>query len=94
VNAAELADRLARRAGLSQRAARGVVEAILAEIIGELAANQSVTLRGFGSFHVRDMPARERRHPKTGDIVMSPTRRAVTFRAGRDLDEALGKPRD
>jgi DNA-binding protein HU-beta len=91
VNAAELADRLARRTGLSQRVARSVVEAVLAEIVGELAANQSVTLRGFGSFHVRDVPARVRRHPKSGETISSPARRAVVFRAGRDLGDALSK---
>jgi nucleoid DNA-binding protein len=94
VNASELAERLARRTGLSQRAARGAVEAILLEITIELAANQAVTLRGFGAFHVRTVAARERRHPTTGATIATPARRSVVFRAGRDLGEALAPRRD
>jgi DNA-binding protein HU-beta len=89
VNSADLVERLAERTGLTRRAARAVLDVLLSEIVGELAANRSVTMRGFGTFDVAARPARKWRHPTSGELLTSAPGRTVAFRAGSELKNAL-----
>jgi nucleoid DNA-binding protein len=80
-------ERVATATGRSRRDVREVLDALLGELTGELAARQRITLSGFGSFEVRKRSARLARHPSTGDAIEVPDRDGVTFRAsGRLLD--------
>ena len=93
MNSGDLVERLAERTGLTRRAARAVLDALLSEIVEELAANRSVTMRGFGRFDVAERSAREWRHPTSGAILASPSGRTIRFRAGSQLRNALlGQP--
>jgi DNA-binding protein HU-beta len=92
MNGSELVGRVSRRTGLSRRAVRQVLDAALDEIASGLTAGERVTLSGFGTFDVREQAARTARHPKTGELLSVPARRAVVFRTGRDVRAVLRTP--
>lgn len=59
-------------------------------IIAEtLAKGEPVTLHGFGSFQVIDIPEREGRNPRTGEALIIPAHKAVKFRPGLDLRQSI-----
>lgn len=52
-------------------------------------AEAEVTVPGLGKLHSKLRAARTGRNPQTGDPVEIPERRAVTFKAGKALAEAV-----
>ncbi len=50
---------------------------------------ERIEIRGFGSFAVKTRPAREGRNPKTGEKVVVPPRRSLTFTVGKELRDRL-----
>jgi integration host factor subunit beta len=66
-----------------------VVDTILSEISQTLVDGNRVEIRGFGSFSTREREARKARNPKTGEYVSLGKRRAVYFRAGKELRERV-----
>ena len=85
----ELATRLARAKALPLSEAESLIEAMLAEIVGALNAGDSVELRGFGGFHVKDCPPRTAFNPRKRETVNVPARRAVRFRVSGKITQAL-----
>jgi DNA-binding protein HU-beta len=79
---AEMVPRMAEKTDLTHIKAQKVVEAILSETKNVLRHGDSVTLRAFESFQVRDKAARIGRNPKTG------TRRASRLTAWFYFDQA------
>jgi integration host factor subunit alpha len=71
--------------GLSRTEGRELVESFFEEQTASLAVGKEVKLSGFGTFDLRDKKERPGRNPKTGEKVMIPARRVVTFRAGDKL---------
>jgi integration host factor subunit beta len=71
-------------------------KSLIDKLADSLADNQRIELRGFGSFCLNKMKAREGRNPKTGEQVHLPDRYVVYFRAGKELRERVdaGKDRD
>ena len=53
--------------GLETSAAKKAVEAALSGIVGAAKKGEVVNLPGFGSFKVKDSPARQRCNPATGE---------------------------
>ncbi len=94
MNKSQLVLALAARSGLSKAAAARAVDELFAPrgiIAGELHKGAKVQLTGFGNFEVRRRGARKGRDPRNGgEITIGPTVAAV-FRAGRGLNEAIGK---
>lgn len=67
-----------------------VVSAILDEVKRALSEGESVTIRRFGSFQVRDKSTRlGRRNPKTGEEAEIPERRVVRFKPGNHFRNAV-----
>jgi DNA-binding protein HU-beta len=50
---------------------------------------EGLTLRGFGNFEVKERAARMGRNPQDGTPVEIPAHKVVTFKAGKDIKEAL-----
>ena len=81
----EIVNRIAEETGLTKVKAEEAVDAILEEVKGVLQQGDSVILRRFGSFQVREKRARLGRNPKTGEEIPISARRVVTFRPGQKL---------
>jgi integration host factor subunit alpha len=89
---AEMVRHIAEETGLTQAMAAEVVGTIFNEIKRALQHGDSVILRGFGSFQVRDKPARIGRNPRTGQAAPISPRRVVLFKAGNRLKAAVNIP--
>jgi len=88
----ELAKRIAEETGLTALKAEAVVDAILDEIKTSLSKGESVILRRFGTFAVKDKRARAGRNPKTGEAAPISARRVVRFRSGKTLKTSVNDP--
>jgi integration host factor subunit beta len=64
---------------------REAVDRILEMLADALAVGERIELRGFASFCLHDISARQGRNPRTGESVPVPPRKAVHFRAGVEL---------
>lgn len=95
MNKAELVERLAERAGISNRESRTMVDAIFdpdpgVGLIAEaLVAGNKVAISGFGTFEARPRKARSGRNPHTGESLSIPATRAPAFKAGKPLKDTL-----
>ena len=87
---AELVAAVAEELGLTYVKAEEAVNAILDTIKETLAQGESVILRRFGSFEVREKPARDGRNPRTGEPAEIAARRVVRFKAGNHFKAAVG----
>jgi integration host factor subunit beta len=65
-------------------AARAVQE-VLASMVEALAREDRIELRGFGSFAVKERPARERHNPRTGATVTLPAAKQPFFKVAKEL---------
>tara|TARA_R110002020_G_scaffold388033_1_gene598770 strand:+ start:252 stop:536 length:285 start_codon:yes stop_codon:yes gene_type:complete len=63
--------------------ALNIVETIFSEVKQGIAREESVTLRGFGSFHAIHKRERIGRNPKTGEDAVISARRVTTFKASK-----------
>ena len=77
---------------LYRRDAEKVVNAILDEITTAMARGDRVELRGFGSFLVKNRPARTGRNPRTGAFLEVRQKRFPFFRTGKEMRERVNKP--
>ena len=75
--------------GLSKVKAEEAVDAVIDAVRESLARGESVTLRRFGSFSVREKNARVGRNPRTGLEAPISARRVVSFKAGRHFRDAV-----
>jgi nucleoid DNA-binding protein len=90
----ELARAVAGAAGCTQPLAVKAVDRLFETMREALIRGDRIEIRGFGSFSTRDTnPKPKARNPRTGRIVYIPARRKAWFKPGRELREALHKPR-
>jgi len=80
-----IADLAASHPHLRQADVERIVLTIFEQISDALARGNRVELRGFGSFTVRQRPARTGRNPRTGEAVPVEAKVRPVFRAGSGL---------
>lgn len=86
---------LVRRPGLAHQESALMVHTLFDAMTEVLARGERIELRGFGSFGVKQRPARQGRNPKTGASVAVAAKRIPFFRAGKELRrEVNGAPAD
>ncbi len=85
----ELVEKIAGGAGISKKEAEAALEAVTAGISGALASGDNVKVVGFGTFTVSQRQARTGRNPKTGEAINIPASKAVRFKAGKGLKDAV-----
>ncbi len=67
-----------------------VVQSFIDEITDSLAQGESVALRNFGAFEVKEMRAKIGRNPKDpSKNVPIPARAVVKFKAGKEMKEKV-----
>lgn len=87
---ADLIEKVQVKAGFETKAAAGKALDAVVEVVREaLAAGETVTLTGFGSFKVSERAARTGRNPQTGKEIKIPASKAVKFTVGKALKEAV-----
>ncbi len=88
---AEFVQAVAEKAGLSKKDTEAVLNAALETITEALAAGKSVSFIGFGTFTTAERAARKAKVPGTDRVVDVPATRAVKFKVGKQLKEAVAK---
>jgi DNA-binding protein HU-beta len=86
---ADLVEVVAKKASLTNKAAKEAVQAILDAIRDALKRGEKVVVTGFGTFTVRPRAARTGRNPQTGARIQIPARKTPGFSAGKALKKAV-----
>ena len=90
MNKGELLTAVYDRLDLTKHQVHSVATAVFDVIQESVVAGQTVTLTGFGKFTPRVRAARTARNPlKPAEVVNVPSRRGVSFKAGKSLKTAL-----
>ncbi len=87
----ELINAVARETGMTKANANKAVHAVLHAIQGALSRGERVAIAGFGVFEVAQRAARKGRNPRTGETIDIPPTKAVRFRPGKTLREAVNR---
>ena len=97
MNKTEFAQKLAKKADISQAKALEIVNIIFAAEPGkgiiavELDAGRKVTVPGFGTFGTKARAARTGRNPSTGGKIEISAKSYVYFKPGKTLRERVSE---
>jgi len=88
----DLVIKLSNKTGLGQTEVLELLETLMDTVTGELAKGNSVVMRNFGSFQVREMKGKVGRNPKnpTKDMKIPP-RAVVKFKPGKEMKEKVAR---
>lgn len=87
----ELVEQLSLKAGVSKKDAEKVLNAFV-ETMGEVLANgDKISLKGFGTFEVRERGERVGHNPKTGETMTIAASKAPAFKASSSLKTLVNK---
>ena len=89
MNKTDLVSAVCEKTGLTKKDAAAAVDAIGEAIVKALANGDKVQLIGFGSYEVVERAARMGMNPQTKEKMQIPARKAVKFRAGKALKDAV-----
>ncbi len=89
VTKSELSAAVADRHHLVHREAEAIVHEVFAALTEALTRGDRIELRGFGTFTVKDRPARAGRNPHTGARVSIVAKRVPFFKASKALRERV-----
>ena len=86
----DIVDAIYEKTGNDLKDVRAIVDIFLDMTKEALESGQSVELRGFGTFEIRERKGRKKaRNPKTGETVSVEDHAVVAFRAGKDLKNSV-----
>ncbi len=75
---------------ITQQDVFDVLQTFIEEVIDSLATGDTVVMRNFGTFEVREMKAKIGRNPKDpGKDVPIPARAGVKFKPGKEMKEKV-----
>ena len=89
MNKRELVEQVGREMVTTKAAAEDIVNTVLQAIQRGLREDGEVSLPGFGSWTVRQRPARRCRHPQTGEPMRIPAGPTISFRAAKGWKDGL-----
>ena len=91
MNKTTLVEAVAAKTNLKKKEADAAVNAVIEAITEELATGGKVQIVGFGTFKVKERPARQGRNPATKQAITIPASKAPAFAAGAELNKAVNK---
>ena len=89
MNKSELCAAIAAKTGLTKKDAEKFTGAFVETVIESMKKGERVQVVGFGTFEVRERPARNARNPRTGETIAIEASKAPIFKAGKTLRESL-----
>lgn len=75
--------------GLTLKQTEIIFDTVFESVKDALKKGDKIEIRGFGNFRLKDRNPRKARNPKTGESVEVPQKKAIRFKAGKALKEAL-----
>ena len=88
---ADIAQLLTERRFLSPQQSYRVIEDLLEIMKSSLESGEDVMISGFGKFCVVEKATRKGRNPATGEEMILPPRRVVTFKCSGKLRNMVNK---
>ncbi|MGG0738627.1 HU family DNA-binding protein [Niallia taxi] len=89
MNKTELINAVAESSELSKKDSTRVVDSVMETITTSLKNGGKVEILGFGAFSVSERAARKGRNPQTGEEIEIAASKAPTFKAGKNLKDAV-----
>ncbi|MEO8665866.1 MAG: HU family DNA-binding protein [Ignavibacteria bacterium] len=86
---AQIAARISEETGLSKKETEIVVEGFITCIIDSLKKNETVEIRGFGTYKNNIKHPRIARNPKTGEKISLGKRFIPMFKVSKDFKKAV-----
>ncbi|HHO47851.1 MAG TPA: integration host factor subunit beta [Desulfobacteraceae bacterium] len=93
MNKSELIEALAEKTSLSIREASSITNTLIDTMSDALAQGDSIEIRGFGSFVVKEYDSYIGRNPKTGEKIKVAPKKLPFFKVGKDLREKVNQLR-
>lgn len=94
MNKKEFVSNVAAAGGMSVKESETAVNAVLKAITEAMHREEKILIPGFGSFAVKERPARNGHNPHTGGSMRIPAKKVVRFVPGTGLEigrESAGK---
>ncbi|WP_346845003.1 HU family DNA-binding protein [uncultured Rothia sp.] len=88
-NRSELVAEVAEKAGTSQAAVNGVLDALFQVFESSVANGEKITIPGWMAVERTDRAARTGRNPQTGETIQIPAGHGVKLTAGSKLKAAV-----
>jgi DNA-binding protein HU-beta len=85
----DLSSQVEAATGMTKANASKAVRTVMNGIQQALTKGDKVTIAGFGTFEVADRPEREGRNPQTGASIKIAASKAVKFKPGKGLKDAV-----
>lgn len=85
----DLSSSVATATGMKKTEAAKAVSAVLGGIQDALSKGEKVSITGFGVFEVSERPEREGRNPQTGASIKIAASKAVKFKPGKGMKDAI-----
>ena len=89
MNKGQFVEKMAEKAGLSNKDAEKAYKAFVETVIEGLKDGEKLQLVGFGTFDIGERSAREGRNPQTGETIQIAASRTPRFKAGKALKDAV-----
>jgi integration host factor subunit alpha len=86
---AQIVEAISRQNNYTKKKSSDAVETILELIKSSLVSGEDVLISGFGKFCVKEKQERKGRNPATGENIILPPKRIVTFRCSGKLREKI-----
>ena len=90
----EIVRRISDQLNLSQQDVKRVVQETFDAVTEALAKEGRIELRNFGVFEVKERKARKARNPRTGEEVLVPSKKVVSFKPGKEMEQVVGADPD
>jgi integration host factor subunit beta len=87
----ELVEAMADELNMSRPQSKSVLNTILETMTDALVRGESIELRGFGSFDIRQYGSHEGMNPATGEKVQVKAKKLPHFKVGKDLRMKVNK---
>lgn len=88
-NRSELVAEVAEKAGTTQAAVNGVLDAMFQVFENSVSNGEKITIPGWMSVERTDRAARQGRNPQTGETIQIPAGHGVKLTAGSKLKAAV-----
>ena len=91
MNKSELIEALAQEINIPLRESDAITNLVLESMAQTLADGDSIEIRGFGSFVVREYGSYQGRNPKTGQKIKVTPKKLPFFKVGKELRERVNR---
>jgi len=86
---AEIVNKIAKNSGLDKAAVLTIVDELMESIKGSLASGESVFLRGFGSFILKERAAKTARNITANTTLIVPAHNIPFFKVSKEFKHQL-----